>query len=405
MRDRKTGLMAAFLAALSPTAINFSQIIRPYALFSLLVALVLVCFIRAYLDGEKSAWIPFTIALTLAFTTHLLAANFVVGMGLFTLIDLVRSRGGTWRPFAAGAASMLLAVLIGTFWIHQRQFLIVLEGRYPYSGFHFIESVLLFLGPVHRLVAWRETAWIQLIAAALGVLCLLGLFIAREERGRKLSFLITLIVTVYLVSLFTSLGLKGSWRGPGQFSWGRYLSGLLPVYLVGIASGWRVVTDNRRVLTQAGAAVMLGLLFIPGLRIYFGPEVGSVSRHIENASLEITRLKLSGVIIRMDETAPIEMRFINLFGYFRRDGNKTFVLGLDRKVRSVAPLKSNSSLMDFHTIGEPVADLPAGEYAIVTFYPRETVCSDLQNGVSIRTCGKTDLGSKSVSIFLLNGGH
>lgn len=71
--ERETGLLSAFLLAVSPFHIRYSQEARCYTLLALLSMLSLYCLWRAIFGGEVRSWLGFVAFTTLNLYTHLFA--------------------------------------------------------------------------------------------------------------------------------------------------------------------------------------------------------------------------------------------------------------------------------------------------------------------------------------------
>ncbi len=95
--DRKTGLAAAFIAAIAPFHVQYSQETRMYALLGFLLTAATWCFIRAWSNTSDSRletsrirrwgyWIAFGVLAGLAMYTQQLAAFYLVALGLVPLM-------------------------------------------------------------------------------------------------------------------------------------------------------------------------------------------------------------------------------------------------------------------------------------------------------------------------------
>jgi len=99
--SRTEGLIAGAFVAVSPFLIQFSQVSRAYALFTLLSLLSLHFFFKAFQTHHKRDWALFSLLIALAIYNHLLALlilpAYAVFLGIFWLrnrIDKERSKSG-----------------------------------------------------------------------------------------------------------------------------------------------------------------------------------------------------------------------------------------------------------------------------------------------------------------------
>src|SRR5207248_1348738 len=103
--SRRAGLIAAALAAVSPPLVWFSQDARPYALFTLTVALSLLFFVRALQRRTRAlGWWAVSSAFMVA--THYFGAYIVAAEGLM----LLYVRRDELRRVALAIAPSLLTV-------------------------------------------------------------------------------------------------------------------------------------------------------------------------------------------------------------------------------------------------------------------------------------------------------
>ncbi len=84
--DRRTGLIAALLTAISPFHVHYSQEARMYSLLCFLSLLAVYAFVRARQDGGLKRWALFTVAATLSLYTHNLAFLPLLTLDLFVLL-------------------------------------------------------------------------------------------------------------------------------------------------------------------------------------------------------------------------------------------------------------------------------------------------------------------------------
>jgi tetratricopeptide (TPR) repeat protein len=75
--DDGTGIIAAFLLAISPFHIQYSQEARSYSLTILLILTSLYCLVRALQDNQLKHWAGFAFVTTMSLNNHLTAASVV----------------------------------------------------------------------------------------------------------------------------------------------------------------------------------------------------------------------------------------------------------------------------------------------------------------------------------------
>lgn len=111
---RRAGLIAAALAATSPLLVWYSQEARSYALLTLLAAIGLWLFARAYLRGDRAALMAWGLVSALSVATHYLAVLTFVPQTAFLLGRDRRSRS-VWAALALVVATglALLPLAIG----------------------------------------------------------------------------------------------------------------------------------------------------------------------------------------------------------------------------------------------------------------------------------------------------
>ena len=108
--DEKTGLTAAFITAVAPFHVQYSQETRMYALLGLLLMAATWCFLKAWRADDQTGksslwvrwryWLGFGVLAGLAMYTQQLAAFYLVGLGLV--------------PFLARRRQQMMGVVAGT---------------------------------------------------------------------------------------------------------------------------------------------------------------------------------------------------------------------------------------------------------------------------------------------------
>lgn len=115
------GFLAAFIVAFAPTAVQMSQVMRPYAFQSALLAWALFCLL-SHLRAPTGRWLAGYVTLTcLALLTHYSSVLAFGVFGLVVLLDGAR-RGFSrkeWRTLAAWHVPPV-AILVGLYFFHLR---------------------------------------------------------------------------------------------------------------------------------------------------------------------------------------------------------------------------------------------------------------------------------------------
>ncbi|GIL12015.1 MAG: hypothetical protein BroJett038_07350 [Chloroflexota bacterium] len=123
--EEKTGLMAAFITAVAPFQVQYSQEARMYALLGLLLAAATWCFVRGsrslHTPAEEESqpasrsdwlwWAAFGVLAGLAMYTQQLAAFYLIALGL---IPVLRR---DWKLLLRAAAGALVAVIVYLPWL------------------------------------------------------------------------------------------------------------------------------------------------------------------------------------------------------------------------------------------------------------------------------------------------
>jgi 4-amino-4-deoxy-L-arabinose transferase-like glycosyltransferase len=107
----RTGLTAAFITAVAPFHVQYSQEARMYALLGLLLAAATWCFVRGWRTGRIRYWIGFGLLAGLGMYAQQLAAFYLVTLGLLPF--LVRRR----KPMIHVTLGAGLALVIYLPWL------------------------------------------------------------------------------------------------------------------------------------------------------------------------------------------------------------------------------------------------------------------------------------------------
>jgi uncharacterized membrane protein len=99
-RDRRVGALAVVLIGLSPFHLILSQEARPYTLWLVEVMVANIALIQAERSGRPRDWLLYTVAMVLAFYTHLLTTLLLLAQAVAVLWTAGKSRQTTWKSFA-----------------------------------------------------------------------------------------------------------------------------------------------------------------------------------------------------------------------------------------------------------------------------------------------------------------
>jgi uncharacterized membrane protein len=114
LRDRRVGLLAVVLIGLSPFHLLLSQEARPYTLWLVEVMVANIALVQAERSGRPRDWLFYTVAMVLAFYTHLLTTLLLLAQAVAVLGGAEKSRLATWKGFAL--SSLISGVAIAP-WI------------------------------------------------------------------------------------------------------------------------------------------------------------------------------------------------------------------------------------------------------------------------------------------------
>jgi mannosyltransferase len=123
LAGRRTAIVCAALVAVNPLFVWYSQEARAYALFVLLSALAMLCFLRALRKPTPRRIAAFTVAGALALLSHYFAVFLLIGMVLWLLYEPRTRRAALPAAGALVVVGAALAPLIsaqgghGTQWI------------------------------------------------------------------------------------------------------------------------------------------------------------------------------------------------------------------------------------------------------------------------------------------------
>jgi len=117
LRDERTGIAAAALAAVSPYHIELSQIIRMYAVYGLLVAVSWLALLHAQRTTSRRWLIAYAASAVLAVYTHYWGLLLVASQLVYLAVSVTPARRTRWLNTAAGIGIVTLPV---PYWIVRR---------------------------------------------------------------------------------------------------------------------------------------------------------------------------------------------------------------------------------------------------------------------------------------------
>ena len=257
MGGRRGGLLAAFLAAVSPYLIWYSQETRMYALVGALSAAGFYCFWRGLEEGRLRWWAGFVVATVASVYTQILGGLLLPVEVLVALLYARQGKHALQGLLAVFVSALLLAPLALTAW-----------GS---SGATSTERVaptiasLLTLTPVFLFLRQVPAGW-QILAVPGLALAITGLVMLARRHPRKASAL-----AAYIVVILAEMYLLSIWRLP-IFGLPYVIIIAAPV-LVAVGLGIDGLWQRRR---SAGIVALLAMMLISlvGLRYVWDHGMG-----------------------------------------------------------------------------------------------------------------------------------
>lgn len=255
LSSRRAGIVAAALVAVNPMLVWYSQEARGYALFVLLTALSLLCFVRALDRGRRRDSVAWGIASALALATHYFAAFPIAVEAFWLLRRRGRESGGAFPGlWIAGAAGLLLAPLV----VHQASFAHAEWISNLSLGHRLWETGLTFaLGETGDIIAQAEHP-LLLVAPGLTAIAALWLVFVRGEAGERRAAGIPLALAAVTVMVPVAIGLLDSSK---DYVLARNLLPALVPFLVALAVGFSLRGARRSGTILAAVLVAYSLGF------------------------------------------------------------------------------------------------------------------------------------------------
>ena len=224
LRLPEAGLWAAFLLAVSPFHIRYSQEARHYALLLFFSLLSLYFFYRAMAGGRRRDWVIFGATTAVNLLTHysawlLLAAQAVLGAGW--LLTAARHDRQAWRR--AIPAVLIIGAALAL--LMPRALVAFRANTEPSMGTTAAAAPVIWLR-----AAWLEFGFAAIgPAVAIGIAALIGLvFLVRRRRWPPLAALVVPIVVPILLIQILHIA---------RFALPKYVIYALPLYLLAAGVG------------------------------------------------------------------------------------------------------------------------------------------------------------------------
>jgi len=283
------GLTAAFLLAVSPFHVWYSQEIRNYSLLMLVAVLSQLCFLRVLDRGRRRDWVIYGLTVVIALLTNFAGSFLPLGQGLYLLFRrrdllarflLVQAMGviallpwlmnfsTRWSPEMIGRAGALRIVnfhpmaLPFSFSVFSVGFTVgpSLDEMNRALSLRLLSPFLWYFIPVGLLYAW---------------IVVRGLTAIRGNREGQGFYATWIAVPLALVCVFALINMK-------VFNV-RYMAVAFPGYLVLLAEGIQAVRRRLRVvlyvLVAAACSVPLwNLYFVPR---YWKPDARAAVGYVE----------------------------------------------------------------------------------------------------------------------------
>jgi len=212
--DRRVGLLAALLLAVSPLFVRYEQTARSYGLLVLLVLLSMYFFLGALERPSRANLIAYVIASALAVYAHYFTA-LVLLVQLLTLLAL-RARGAPARPWVLAAVALLVlcapevvfaarAGSGGISWIPVPTLDTLVHFPSSLAGDGVLAALLAALGVYALLCARGEAERWRVWMLAMWLVLPVALDVLVSELGRPL------FETYYLIIVLPPALLLGAW--------------------------------------------------------------------------------------------------------------------------------------------------------------------------------------------------
>jgi len=256
--DESVGLLSAFLLAISPLHVWYSQEARMYALVALLGLCSAYFVWRSLEEGRAGHWLAYVLSTAAAVSTHYFALFLLPFQNVYVFYLLIRRRAvrriwKTWLVSQVAIVLLSLLALVGVFSDESRYWWGLLD---VWHGAPTLTDLLhtLFAFSLGTTVANR---WLYLVG--LGVFGLCGAWSMVALRGRRLALVLDdglvfalLYLAVPVGTIFVMSQFRSSWVL-------RYLFPFMPPYCIILARGVMQVPQRWGRVVITGMLVVLSL--------------------------------------------------------------------------------------------------------------------------------------------------
>ena len=230
----RTGIAAAFVAAIAPAHVHYAQYVRSYSLFTLLAAVQLLILTGWFVPSNKLRWraVALTLVTAALLYTHYLAFLIVVPEGVYAAVHLLRDQ---WRRAIVWGLAMLVAFVL---------FLPGVPLLAHNMTFDRARNESRAAPPTAERLVPNLVAELSVGQRALGF---------SDRRVRRL----TLTATAVIFPVIVAFGLAGGWRTDEDRTLLLLLFAVLPV-AVYVLSGRRLVAVRFFLPFMVAYLVLLG---------------------------------------------------------------------------------------------------------------------------------------------------
>jgi 4-amino-4-deoxy-L-arabinose transferase-like glycosyltransferase len=359
------GLAAAFLAALSPFQVYYSQEARMYMPATLLGALSTYLLITALFDGQRNRlvrWLAYILVTTAALYTHYFAATVVIAQNVAIavwLIVMLARRASNGRELVQRVAPLVAAqVIVALCYLPWLPAMATQFNNWPAISEFFglptlLNKIFFIFGmgfSVDPQAMWQNGL---VTAAALVFALLLALGITyplrrTQEKDTPATLLVTAWLLVPILTMFV-LSLRRPMYNP------KFLLVATPAFYLLLGYGVQVIGDmlgSRTALRRIVTVALLGILTVSSLsalRSYYGDprfardDYRAVAQTIQTGARDSDAVVLN---------APGQ---IDIFGYYYKGALPLYPLPHER------PLDEKATLAE-------LADIAAGHSRIWVVY-------------------------------------
>ena len=283
--DKRVGLIATFLVAISPFNIYYAQEVRVYALLTSLVLLCIYATTRLLERYNIKDQIIIIVTIVIGIYTHYYFLFVALGINIYVLLERNKSRitlirDGDDKFIGKWVLSQLVVFLLLIPWIpviYKQYFNPRVGMRTPNPlnllGIkNVINSLIKILNVTHlgHSNVANEYNILNIISFFITIIFVLGIIAAVKER-RKINFLITFyFLPLILASI---LSFHNNWLGP------RYFIILAPVYYIFVAQGVSILY-NKKILFSLILLLITSLFFISLIDYYYKFQKGENWREV-----------------------------------------------------------------------------------------------------------------------------